>query len=389
MMVNYKLRVGISAAVLLSLLHLNMDTNFDIKHHYINIASDPREEKEMESYMMMSSTSDRTETITYTNTNTNTIADPFYFENQKYKTKQEQKLRYCELGSSKTSNDSIECYNLLSSHLSSKPAWHFLGDSQMGMLMTKVLSEYPYKISKKKVASERCGFLDYCQLEKCSEWIPSSKNKTQGPFMFGLEHPFCSDLSWFRNNKVETETENIGDGIITVSSIAHKFTEYLVVEYASDVEQQSKTTKTTQQSVTLYMEQNLKDHNLSTIDSICIVNTGLHDQHMCNYKTEVDCLDAYRTNVQEYLRLLDRVCGNIVWISTTPVANDVGNIQNNNRTLEWNKAVKSLLETYYVEKSFYVDTWKRALNYTHTDNVHFKVPYYTTVANLFKSIIKY
>jgi len=368
------------------------DANFDIKYHHIDIASDPREEKEMESYTkMMSSTSDRTETITDTNTNTNTIADPFYFEDQKYKTKQEQKLRYCELGSSKTSNDSIECYNLLSSHLSSKPAWHFLGDSQMGKVMRRLLSEYPYKISKKKVASERCGFLDYCQLEKRSEWIPSSENKTQGPFMFGLNHPFCSDLRYYQNTKVETEieTENIGDGIITVSSIAHKFTEYLVVEYASDVEQQSKTTNTTQQSVTLYMEQNLKDHNLSTSDSICIVNTGLHDQHVCYYKTEVDCLDAYRTNVQEYLRLLDRVCGNIVWISTTPVANDVGHIQNNNRSLEWNKAVKSLLEMYYVEKSFYVDTWKRALNYTHTDNVHFKDPYYTAAANLFKSFIKY
>ena len=56
--------------------------------------------------------------------------------------------------------------------------------------------------------------------------------------------------------------------------------------------------------------------------------------------------------MQEYLSLLDRVCGNIVWISRTPVRGDVTQDQDSKRTVEWNKAVMSLLETYYAEKLF-------------------------------------
>jgi len=100
-------------------------------------------------------------------------------------------------------HDSFSCQSAtVSSHLSSKPAWHFLGDSQMGTIMTRLLYEYQYKVLKKKVTREECGFLDYCQLEKCSKWIPLSENKRQRPFEFELEHLFCSDLSWYKNTKV-------------------------------------------------------------------------------------------------------------------------------------------------------------------------------------------
>ena len=271
---------------------------------------------------------------------------------------------------------------MLSSHLSSNPAWHFLGDSQMGRMNfgVQLPNKYPYNISKTTTARARCGFLDYCQLKKPSKWMVQNASKTQGPFLHGLSHPFCSDLRNHDNYKVETE--NIGWN-------TPRYSEYLVVEYASDVEQQTNITNTTQQSVTLYMEKELKSYNISTSDSVCVVNTGVHDQHICVGKTETECLDIHTKNVQEYLRLLDHVCGNIVWLATTPVRGDLKEVQDNNRTVEWNKAVMSLLEKNYAEKSFYVDTWKRALNCTYLDNVHFEKPYYEGIADMFVRLIKY
>ena len=316
-----------------------------------------------------------------------------------------------------------------------------MGDSQMGTFMMNLFwKNYPYTIPKDKhnikMATERCGFVDYCGpwLERRgggaggkresggNQWMIQGAGKTQGPFSFGLRNPFCSDLSHFKNTRIQTidvgvdadvdvdvnvdanadghnDTDvavnvdidvgvDVGTGS-NVTVVPHKYTEYLVVEYASDVEQQTNTTNTTQQSVTLYMEQELKHYNLTTSDSVCVVNTGIHDQHLCDNKTEANCLDIYRRNVQEYLRLLDRVCGHIVWISTTPVRGDVTEVQDSNRTVEWNKAVMSLLETYYAEKSFYLDTWKRALNHDHKDNVHFEGSYYTPLIELFVKLIKY
>ena len=310
-----------------------------------------------------------------------------------------------------------------------------MGDSQMGIVSLNLFwKNYPYTIPKDKhnikIAAERCGFVDYCGpwLEKRgdkNQWMIQGAGKTQGPFIFGLRNPFCSDLSHYKNTRIETidvgvdadvdvdvnadADANNADGhndtdvaanvdidvgvdfgtASNVTVVPHKYTEYLVVEYASDVEQQTNTTNTTQQSVTLYMEQELKHYNLTTSDSVCVVNTGIHDQRLCDNKTEANCLDIYRRNVQEYLRLLDRVCGNIVWISTTPVRGDVTEVQDSNRTVEWNKAVMSLLGTYYAEKSFHLDSWKRALNHDHKDNVHFVESYYTALVELFVKLIKY
>jgi len=280
---------------------------------------------------------------------------------------------YCEYKHADAINSTNNCHTLLSPHVRRKRAWFFFGDSQMGFLFKSMEVKYPYTISETKESThERCGFLTYCNIPRAVTWIPpSTHNQTQGPLMFGLRTPFCSDLS--------------GHSYLKFSN-GSCFMEYLAVEFASDVEQQTPYGNTTQETATFYVKLQLGVNGLTREDSVCVVNTGVHDQILCKEKSDATCLDMYSTNVRWHLSILRQGCGSIIWISTTSVAGDPKYPQTNKSLLEWNRVVNEKLVPSYSE-AFYVDVWNLSATSPRNGNIHFQPEYYDTLGSLFTGLM--
>jgi len=274
--------------------------------------------------------------------------------------------RYCEFDGNKAQNSS-QCYNVLSPNLKSKAAWQFFGDSQMNNMFKRL--EYPYNISLTRVAKGRCDFLNYCQIEKPSsgERSKPNYNLSQGPMVYGKWNPSCTDACCARNMMVKS-----GDG--------KKIMEYLVVEYASDVEQQTPYTNTTQETVALYLKKNKK---FTKNDTVCVVNTGAHDHVACWKRKECHYLE----NVRSYLELLDSVCGNIVWIGISSVKEDLNQPQRNELSIDWNTAVRLLIASSYPYKGYFVDVWNVSLVSVRHGNIHFREPYYSSLGKIFTNLM--
>lgn len=275
--------------------------------------------------------------------------------------------RHCEI----THNRNIsQCHAVLSPLLQSKTAWHFLGDFQMGLLFNDLIERYPYDITSVRNATGRCGFMNYTQMEPAKVWSPPNSNLTQGPIAYGLEHNYCTDgAGKDPSRKLKTAGGNL--------------MEFLFVEFASDVEQQTPETNTTQETVALYLKRNQKE--ASRDDSVCVVNTGLHDQALCS-DTNTTCM--YLENVKTYLTLLDTVCGHIVWLGLSAVREDADRPQRSFSLLKWNKGVKKILQSSsFLETSFFVDIWEHSLTSIHVDNVHFTESYYDPIAELFAGLV--
>ncbi len=276
---------------------------------------------------------------------------------------------YCEYKHADSKNSTNDCVALLSPRVKRKKAWFFFGDSQMGFLFKSMKLKYPYTISETKESRHtRCDFLTYCNLPRATTWIPpSAHHQIQGPLEFGLRTPFCSDLSGHSNLKF---------------SNGSRFMEYLVVEFASDVEQQTPYGNTTQETALFYVKLQLGVNGLTREDSVCVVNTGVHDQQLCEGKSDAECLDMYATNVRWYLGVLRQGCGSVIWISTTSVAGDPKYPQTNESLLEWNRVVNEELVPSYSE-AFYVDVWNLSATSPRDGNIHFQPEYYDTLGNLF------
>lgn len=275
-----------------------------------------------------------------------------------------------------------ECYNLLSPHINRKPAWFFLGDSQINFLFNFLT--YPYNITRHREAKEkRCGVLDYYNFSKADMWNPPSNarnethvgNQTQGPYDFGLKNPFCMDLLGWKNEMLES----------SIGNNKTRFVEKLCLDYASDVEQQTPTTRTSQETMILYITNQLERRNLHVHDTVCVTNVGIHDQKLCAGKSDELCLQIYLQNVGVYLNLLQKVCGDIVWIAITPVFGETNRPQKNETIYIWNEEVSKIISGY--SNTFYIDVWHAASAYRHIDNVHFEWSYYITFGALFTSLM--
>ena len=248
----------------------------------------------------------------------------------------------------------------------------------MGIMASiQMRKHYPYKPFKiARKAYERCGFLDYVKMEKQPNNTWNKPSRTQGPTMYGLGHPYCSDLAGFTNNMYQSD-----DG--------EHYMEYLVVEYAQDVENQTPETETTQETTALYLKKQLHDKNMTSNDNVCVLNTGIHDQNLCRNLTHLnECEDAYLQNVASYLKLLDPVCGKFIWIGITPVRGDEEQAQRNNVSTSWNEGVRSLGSRLFPTKLFYIDVWNTSSKFEHKDNVHFAdAAYYQGLAGLFTKLM--
>ena len=282
--------------------------------------------------------------------------------------------KHSEMGFTQKDSD---CYRLLSPRMKSKRAWFFFGDSQMGKLVQSISKIQPYEASaRKSKADGGCGFLDYCHLEKAKTWIPPPPTRIQGPITYGLQTPFCSDIASAGNQLLESNTSDGGIRLM----------EYLVVDFASDVEQQTTYTRTTQETATLHVANQLQLRSLTNDDSVCVVNSGLHDMMLCIGRSNKQCEDIYITNVDTYLSLLGNVCGSIVWIATTPVKGDPRFAQENSNMKKWNGMVNELIAQKY-HNAYFVNIWDVAEQHTHIDNAHFTPEYYDRLGNLFSSLM--
>ena len=223
---------------------------------------------------------------------------------------------YCQHNGDLDNQTKGDCYRILSPVVASKPTWYYLGDSQMNYLVENI--QYPYEIHSTRQPDNdhppwgRCDLLNYYFLEKSTTWNPPAtidygRGQIQGPTRFGLvKRHWCLDASGPYNRQFATNSKH--------------FMEYLAVEYGSDVEHQSTITNTSQESAVHYMKWQLDNLLLTKDDSICVVNTGIHDQKLCpGLKNEDTCLNVYISNVRSYLKLLNTTCGHILWVSITSV----------------------------------------------------------------------
>lgn len=281
---------------------------------------------------------------------------------------QERLFLKCKLGGED------DCFEKFSIHLRHKSSWHFFGDSQMIRTFGKI--RYPRKVTGDKYSSNRCGFLEYANIPQKKMWAPPNHSLLQGPCRNGLENPFCSDLS--------------GTLYRMTSENRTHFIEFVTVEFANDVEQQSKYGKTTQETVSKYLSRQIKERRIPRQQSVCVANTGIHDQQLCgDLKMEEQCRDLYLLNVRNYLKHLSRACGNIVWVTLTHVAEIGGYVQQNSRAKSWNAGVESLLQNMTVSSNFFfLDIFNFSSQANHTDNVHFNDTYYEAMGSFFSQFLK-
>lgn len=178
----------------------------------------------------------------------------------------------------------------------------------MGRLFRQIRKDYPHKGNISSIKSHGpCKFLEYVKMEPRGQWEHPNFVRLQGPVAKGLEKPFCSDLSSFSNQLIQTTRDE------------NNLLEFLVIEYASDVEQQTPATNTTQETYGVYLNRQQEELGIARNKSACVVNTGLHDQKLANRGNQSDTY--YFENVKKYLEILDHVCGKIIWLSLTHVWN--------------------------------------------------------------------
>ena len=167
------------------------------------------------------------------------------------KSNPESVLQYCPWLTS--GPRSSKCLGLLKHHVSEKKHWFFLGDSNMYLVYKQIRLENEgfgnsslgrgWELTKEHT-SGRCNHTDYYGLEKASEWVFPEFTRLEGPV--GIDHgkppiPWCSDLHWAFNQKIEKDGTSL---------------EFLVCDFARDVETPSQTTTTTQETISLYLAKN-------------------------------------------------------------------------------------------------------------------------------------
>ena len=241
-----------------------------------------------------------------------------------------------------------DCHALMAPFLKGKPKWTLLGDSTMRLLYAFTEHLFPYK----RKLGERCHQETYFGFPEnnIDMWVPPNHSSSEGPVFFGAMkgNEFCSDCSGCASAKK--------------AALFNRSLEFLSVEFARDVEVPTAHTKTTQETVALYLDQEVS----SATDHVCVVNTGLHGMTVFNDTSK------YVENNRWYIdQLLGSKCGSLVWISISATLElpPYGNL--NWKLKEWNDSFREVLRVEYPQV-FYVDIWDKSAVTEHNDNVHLK-----------------
>lgn len=252
--------------------------------------------------------------------------------------------------------------------------WLFLGDSTMSRLSSAFgfLQKARGNKLEKNRAMGRCSLMNYMDIPKATNWIhPVSGH--EGPVVYGLEHHFCTDA------KSSARTFSAAETGMEM--------EFLGVEFARDVEMPSLTTKTTQETVMLYLDKTTKR-------DVCVVNTGLHDEQIRD-KTDSD----HVSDVRWYLNMLQHHCKQLVWLTTNYVLENADRIAQqaekpdalregaaeliNKRISTRNHLVTEMIQKHFPRVKI-LDIWDMSANERmHVDHVHMATVYYDTIAAYF------
>jgi hypothetical protein len=272
-------------------------------------------------------------------------------------------------------------------------------------------------------------------LTRSAQWIPPNISLGEGP----IKHrPYCTEAV-SSNTRIQVEYEeeaHATTATATATSTAVGGTtnintntsknnttrlviqlELLTVEYGLDVELPTLQTRTTQETIALYLgrekrtrqslsrssshdtkedygnnnnNKNEDEDEEDDDDSVCIVNTGVHDPKLYPYMTP----QLFATNVERYLRLIHPHCGTLIWLGIAAVSNRPRLRRQRNEILvlmddEVNRWLDRYYNTNQTRPILRIDVWNKSLTSPHKDHVHLSPQhYYTPLASLMATFLR-
>lgn len=224
------------------------------------------------------------------------------------------------------------------------------------------------------------------------QWFPPNNTLGEGPLLYGLRNPYCSDCMGCSSEFVVC-TNLTNNNSRTCPDSALKtlyYGGYISMEFARDVKIQTPHFGTSQENIALGFL-NSTQWNQELISSsfgptACVIGSGFHDMLVPSIT-----LPRFIANVKWYLRLLHPTCGHFIWLANTAPASATQHRfdQKWGRTLEWNTAVRNLLERTpdLRHKSSFMDVFHASMNFSHNDNLHMHPTWYNSLGATFASLI--
>jgi hypothetical protein len=302
-----------------------------------------------------------------------------------------------------------ECVELLSSRMNASfRRWLIFGDSTMYQLtrasplkrilvdrsIAEINTACPMDFSCTKRYASRCNLNGVFGIPYRSDrqWYPPNFTLGEGPVAYGLTNPYCNDCDGCSSELTVCTNLTINSKRTCPESTLKTlhYGGYISMEFARDVEIQSANFGTSQENIAHFFLNSAQwKHDLilsSFGPTACIIGAGIHDIAVPNIT-----LSRYIENVKWYLRLLNPTCGHFIWVANTaPQASTQHlHLQGFKRTLEWNTAVRYMLEstTDFMHKSSFVDVFNASISLPHTDNIHMHHTWYNALGSTFASLI--
>eukprot|EP00624_Nannochloropsis_granulata_P001092 evm.model.NODE_14895_length_20464_cov_20.899530.3 len=204
--------------------------------------------------------------------------------------------------------------------------------------------------------------MKYYGSRRAKEWIRPNATRGEGPIAYGLHNPFCTDCGGC-GSTLQAVLGKDGKEM-------EKSYEYISVEFARDREQQTESTKTSQETLGAYL-------NKTDVRELCVIGTGLHDV-ILNITSQ-----QYTSNVLEFFVIVEPLCKQVVWLQTTATRNDLGRPQENRKLLQLNEAMLRLCPRLGPD-FLILDLWNMSLpREVHVDNVHGTPEFYRELGGMF------
>jgi hypothetical protein len=222
------------------------------------------------------------------------------------------------------------------------------------------------------------------------QWSPPNYTLGEGPVTYGRNNPYCSDCTGCDSELIVCTNLTTDPACPDSALKTLYYGGFISMEFARDVKMQSPNFGTSQENIALLVLNSTKwnqDLILSSFGpTACIIGAGFHDMGVPNIT-----LSIYIYNVKWYLRLLHPTCGHFIWVANTAPAASTQHLhsQGSNRTLEWNTAVRYMLESTpdFMHKSSFMDVFNASISFPHADNIHMHPTWYRALGSTFASLI--
>jgi len=272
------------------------------------------------------------------------------------------------------------CLSLLSKRLKFVKRireWIYFGDSTMAGTFKHMAETCLNHLKSKGInctssKASRCKNNEFYGLSIKENWSWVPPSEFEGPKTNGVKFPNCMDCSTCFTN------------IWNCNNPSNKMPSFYGVEFARDVELQSREYNTTQENVVLSLKKRMKMEKITGQETVCILNVGLHDMALL---TLTDL--KFYENIMWYFSLLDPVCAHFVWVHSTLLRDDKIEPfcpnQTNPRIRKWNRVVSQMLSKspQFQSKTTIVDVEEASKNFPHNDRVHLKYLWYKALGGLF------